>query len=325
MILNDAVKAAESIAIAGHIRPDGDCAGACFALYNYLQENFNSDFSKEIVVYMTGLPESFAFLKNSDKAVADCSEEKQYDLFIALDCSSTDRLGAAARYFESARHTLCFDHHITNDGSFAEKNMVEPEYSSTCEVLMDYLEPDKISLPVAEALYLGIVHDTGVFKHSNTSERTMQAAGRLLALGISAEKIIDGTFYEKSYIENQILGRCLMESMLVLDGKVILSTLSRRIMELYRVVPANLSGVIDQLRVTRGVEVAVFIYESEPNEYKVSMRANGDVDVSKTAQFFGGGGHKKAAGYTVKGRLHDVINNLLAGLEHQLEEAHKNN
>ncbi len=325
MILNDAVKAAESIAIAGHIRPDGDCAGACFALYNYLQENFNSDFSKEIVVYMTGMPESFGFLKNSDKAVADCSEEKQYDLFIALDCSSADRLGDAAKYFEGAKHTLCFDHHVTNDGSFAEKTMVEPEYSSTCEVLMDYLEPEKLSLPVAEALYLGIVHDTGVFKHSNTSERTMKAAGKLLSLGVSAEKIIDGTFYEKSYIENQILGRCLMESMLVLDGKVILSTLSRRIMELYGVVPANLSGVIDQLRVTRGVEVAIFIYESAPGEYKVSMRANGGVDVSKTAQFFGGGGHKKAAGCTIKGRLHDVINNLLAGLEHQITEAHKNN
>lgn len=324
MILADAVIAAQSIAIAGHIRPDGDCAGACFALYNYIQENYNRDFSKTVDVYMAEMPDSFGFLKNSAKAVADCTPEQQYDLFIVLDCSSPDRLGEAEKYFRSAKHTLCFDHHVTNDGSFAEQTIVRADYSSTCEVLFDYMEYDKISLPVAEALYLGIVHDTGVFKHSNTSERTMQVAGKLISLGVATEKIIDGTFYEKTYIENQILGRCLMESMMVLDGKVILSTLSRRIMELYGVVPANLSGIIDQLRVTRGVEVAIFMYETAPQEYKISMRSNGDVDVSKTALFFGGGGHKKAAGCTIKGFLHDVINNLLAGLEHQLEEAERN-
>ncbi|MBQ9119162.1 MAG: bifunctional oligoribonuclease/PAP phosphatase NrnA [Lachnospiraceae bacterium] len=319
MVLADAVMAAESIAIGGHIRPDGDCAGSCFALYNYIQENFNRDFSKDVVVYMQDVPESFAFLKNSEKAVADCSEDIRYDLFIVLDCSSPDRLGDAEKYFHSAKHTLCFDHHITNDGKFAEQTVVKADYSSTCEVLFDEMEPEKISLPVAEALYLGIVHDTGVFKHSNTSERTMCIAGKLLSMGVASEKIIDGTFYEKSYIENQILGRCLMESMMVLDGRVILSTLSRRIMELYGVVPANLSGIIDQLRVTRGVEVAVFIYETEPQEYKISMRANGAADVSKVAMFFGGGGHKKAAGCNMRGQLHDVINNLLAGIEHQLD------
>lgn len=319
MMLEDAVKKAESIAIAGHIRPDGDCAGACLGLYNYLQENYNSSFEKTIDLYLFELPESFAFLKNSDKAKEDCSEDKQYDLFIVLDCSSPDRLGAAEKYFRSAKATLCFDHHISNE-KFADQTVLQAESSSTCEVLYENMEEEKISLAVAEALYLGIVHDTGVFKHSNTSERTMCIAGRLLSRGVNSSQIIDGTFYEKSYIENQILGRCLMESMLVLDGRVILSCLSRRIMELYGVVPANLSGIIDQLRVTKGVEVAVFIYEAAPQEYKVSLRSNNKVDVSKTAVFFGGGGHKKAAGYEMKGNLHDIINNLLAGLEHQLNE-----
>ncbi len=148
----------------------------------------------------------------------------------------------------------------------------------------------------------------------------MRIAGRLLSMGADSTKIIDGTFYEKTYLENQILGRCLMESMLVLDGRVILSCLSQKTMELYGAAPANLSGIIDQLRVTRGVEVAVFIYELSPQEFKVSLRSNGEVDVSKTAVFFGGGGHRKAAGYDARGRLHDIINNLTAGLEHQLEE-----
>ncbi|MDE7298669.1 MAG: bifunctional oligoribonuclease/PAP phosphatase NrnA [Lachnospiraceae bacterium] len=307
------------MAIAGHIRPDGDCAGACFGLYNYLQENYNRSFDRAIDVYMTDLPESFAFLKNSNRAIWDFEEERQYDLFIVLDCSSPDRLGGAEKYFRTAKRTLCIDHHISNSGSFADRLVLEPNFSSTCEVLFTIMEQDRISPAVAEALYLGIVHDTGVFKHSCTSEQTMCIAGRLLSMGANSSRIIDGTFYEKSYIENQILGRCLTESMLVLDGRVILSCLNHKTMELYGVVPANLSGIIDQLRVTRGVEVAVFIYELAPQEFKVSLRSNGEVDVSKTAVFFGGGGHRKAAGYEARGRLHDIINNLTAGLEHQLE------
>ena len=317
-LLEEAVQSAGSIAIAGHIRPDGDCVGACLGLYNYLQENYNRSFDKEITVYMEDIPEAFRFLKNSEKPVWEFSQKKKYDLFIVLDCSSEDRLGDALVYFKDAERTMCFDHHISN-GGFARDTVLHADYSSTSEVLFTCMDEKKISKAVAEALYLGIVHDTGVFKHSCTSEQTMIIAGRLLSMGVDSTKVIDGTFYEKSYIENQILGRCLMESMLVLDGRVILSYLNYKTMRLYGVVPANLSGIIDQLRVTKGTEVAIFIYESQPQHLKVSLRSNGNVDVSKTAVFFGGGGHKKAAGYEVHGFMHDAINNLLAGIEHQLD------
>lgn len=319
-LLEREVSTANTIAIAGHIRPDGDCVGSCFALYNYLQENFNSNFEKEIDVYMKDMPVEFSFLKNSNKAKWEFEEEKQYDLFIILDSSSPDRLGDAQKYLNSAKRKICFDHHISNQCDFADETVLKADYSSACEVLYTQFDPEKISFAVAEALYLGIVHDTGVFKHSNTSEQTMCIAGKLLAKGVNSSMIIDHTFYEKSYIENQILGRCLMESMMLLEGKVILSYLTNKTMRLYNVTSANLSGIIDQLRVTSGVEVAVFMYEYEPQHFKVSLRANGDVDVSKTATFYGGGGHKKAAGFEQAGLLHDVINNLLASLEHQLKE-----
>ena len=138
MILEHAVKEAETIAIAGHIRPDGDCAGACLGLYNYLQENYNQDFDKEIDVYMEEIPQKFSFLKNSGKVLRDCEEEKEYDLFIALDCGSLDRLGNAGKYFRSAKHTLCIDHHISNE-FFAEETILKEESSSTCEVLFEYV------------------------------------------------------------------------------------------------------------------------------------------------------------------------------------------
>jgi phosphoesterase RecJ-like protein len=115
-----------------------------------------------------------------------------------------------------------------------------------------------------------------------------------------------------------------MESFLVLGNRVIISSVDRRILEFYKASPTDLDGVIDQLRVTKGVEVAIFIYELATQEYKVSLRSNGDVDVSKIAIYFGGGGHIKAAGCTMRGSLHDVINNLIPHVETQLNTIYGN-
>ena len=139
----------------------------------------------------------------------------------------------------------------------------------------------------------------------------------LLSKGVDNSKIIDESFYQKTYVQNQILGRCLLESILVLDKKVIVSCINRHQMEFYQAKAYDLDGIIDQLRVTKGVEVAILIHETGIGEFKVSMRSNGEVDVSKIATFFGGGGHIKAAGCSMKGDSHDVINNLTLHIENQ--------
>lgn len=313
------INEAESIAISGHIRPDGDCTGSTISLYNYLQENYNQNHKKVIHLYLEKTPDEFGFLKNINQIKDECDPSMIYDLFISLDCGSMDRIGSFGVLFTKAKETINIDHHISNT-KFAIHNIVVVEASSTCEVLFDIFDKTQISKAVAESLYLGIVHDTGVFKHSNTTEKTMQAAGKLISLGAEPSKIIDETFYQKTYIQNQILGRCLMESILVMEGKIIISNISKRMQEFYNVLPSDLDGVIDQLRVTKGVEVAIFLREADVCEYKVSMRSNGIVDVSKIAVFFGGGGHVKAAGCSMKGSFHDVINNLTVGIEHQLKE-----
>lgn len=313
--LLELVRKAGSVAIAGHRRPDGDCVGACLGLYNYLIRETGG--KAQIDVYLKEIPEAVSFLKNTEKASGEAAPEKVYDLFIALDCGSIDRLGFTEAMFQKAAVTVSIDHHISNT-KFAQYNHVEPEASSTCEVLYGLLEKEKIEADAAECLYLGIVHDTGVFKHSNTSKKTMEIAGALLETGISPSKIIDDSFYRKTYLQNQILGRCLLESILLLDGKVIFSFVSQKIMQLYGAVPSDLDGIIDQLRVTEGVEAAILVREESAQCYKVSMRSNGKVDVSKICCMFGGGGHKMAAGCTMNGSIHDVANNLSLQIEHQI-------
>lgn len=316
MELMKLVNEAKSIAIAGHVRPDGDCVGSCLGLYNYLTENTKE---KQIDVYLESVPAAFSFLKNTGCAKNSADASVGYDLFIALDCGSRERLGFTEEMFLAAKNTVSIDHHISNT-LFANYNHVEGEASSTCEVLCGFFDESLISKETAECLYLGIVHDTGVFKHSNTSRKTMDTAGSLLEKGVSASKVIDDSFYRKTYMQNQILGRCLLESVLLLDGKIIFSCVSRKIMQLYGAVPSDLDGIIDQLRVTEGVEVAILLREENVQNYKVSMRSNGKVDVSKICCLFGGGGHKMAAGCTMNGSAHDVINNLSGQIEHQLKE-----
>lgn len=309
-------KEANSIAIGGHVRPDGDCVGSCLGLYNYLKDNTKD---KRIDVYLETIPASFSFLKNSECVLTEAEPDMSYDLFIALDCGDRGRLGFSEEMFLAAKHTVNIDHHISNP-LFGEYNQVETDSSSACEVLCGLMEDSLIKKDTAECLYLGIVHDTGVFKHSNTSRKTMDTAGRLLEKGVSASQVIDESFYRKTYMQNQILGRCLLESILLLDGKIIFSSVSQKMMQLYGAVPADLDGIIDQLRVTAGVETAILIREESVQRYKVSMRSNGKVDVNKICGLFGGGGHKMAAGCTMNGSVHDVINNLSGQIEHQLKE-----
>lgn len=312
--LIEMIEKADSIGICGHIRPDGDCTGSCLGLYQYIKDNYKD---KKLNVYMDEFSESFQFLSGSGEVLHEVSDDIVYDLFISLDCGDRERIGCGRELFLKARNTLCIDHHISNTG-YGNINIVEPDKSSTCEVLFTLLNEEDITKETAEAIYLGIVHDTGVFKHSSTSGETMNIAGRLMEKGAASYEIIDHTFYQKTYIQNQILGRCLLESILLLDGRVIASCVDKKTLDFYEAKPADLDGVIDQLRVTKGVEAAILAYETDFKEYKVSMRSNGKVDVSKIAVYFGGGGHIKAAGCTMKGSHRDAITNLLRHIESQL-------
>lgn len=304
-----------SVAIAGHIRPDGDCVGSCMGMYLYIKENYPQ--IRDVTVYLEPVGGSYDMIPDMDKIVSDFSEDKVYDLCIALDSGDTGRLGGAAKYLESAKRTVCIDHHISNRG-YADINHIVPGASSTCELLYQLMEPEKISASVATALYMGIVSDTGVFQYSSTSPETMRIAADLMEKGIDFTRIVEETFFEKSYLQNQILGRALLESILLLDGKCIISAIKQKDMEFYGVTPMDLDGISSQLRNTKGVEVAIFLYESGVQEYKVSMRSSHLVDVSKIAVYFGGGGHVRAAGCTMQGSIYDVVNNLTKHIEKQL-------
>lgn len=303
-----------SVVILGHVRPDGDCLGSTLGLYNYLQLNYPN---VRACVYLEEASDKFFYLKGFEN-IRHQADEETYELCVCLDSSDMERLGEFACYLKRAKKSLCLDHHITNT-RYALVNQVEENASSTCEVLFKQLEEEKIDRSVAECLYTGIVHDTGVFKYSSTSRKTMEIAGKLMEKGVDFGGIIDNSFYKKTHIQNQILGRALLESITFFEGRCIFSAIRQNEMEFYGVDSKDLDGIIDQLRLTDGVEVAIFIYQTGTQEFKVSMRSQKEVDVSRIAAYYGGGGHVRAAGCSMNGSIHDVINNLSDEIARQMQ------
>lgn len=315
--LHNILEHAKTAAIGGHVRPDGDCVGSTTGLYQYIQKYYPE---VDIDLYLEPVPHTFDFLKPVPEIRHEVIEDKKYDVFFILDCSDASRLGFSECCIENAGCTVCVDHHITNQ-AFADENYIDGDASSTSELVYNLLDKEKITKEIAESLYTGIIHDTGVFQYSCTAPSTMLAAAELMKKGIDFTSIIENTFYKKTYIQNQILGRALLESIVFMDGKCIFSKVTKEMMDFYGVLPKHLDGIVSQLRVTTGVEVAIFMYELKKAEYKVSLRANGDTDVSKVAAFFGGGGHKKASGFTAFGNSYDILNNLAVRLEIAMREA----
>ncbi len=313
-MLTEMVKSAESIAIGGHVRPDGDCVGSCLGVYLYLKKHFPD---KQIHVYLESIPEIFQFLKGSEDILHEIPEDKIYDLFILLDCGDAQRLGFSAPLYENAKTSFCIDHHVSNQ-AFATKNYIEPEASSTCELVYHLLGSDQISEEIAECLYVGIVHDTGVFRHSCTHPSTMCVAADLMEKGIDFTKIITETFDEKTFAQNQIMGYVLVNAIQFLEGRGVASYVDLEKMAEYRVQTKQLDGIVNQLKLTKGADLAVFMYELEKGFYKVSLRSTEAVDVSRLSQIFGGGGHARAAGFSISGTFAEILEKVKAAALEQL-------
>ena len=302
-----AIEEAASIVLIGHMRPDGDCIGSTLGMCNYILDNYPE---KQVDVYLGEFDESFRFLSGMDHVHQELQPDRSYDLCLALDCASYDRFGDYTVYYDTAKVKAVIDHHASNPG-FGDIVLVKPEASAACEAIYELLDHERIGQGCAEALYLGIVHDTGVFKHSNTTKTTMQVAGELIALGANPTKVIDGTFYSKSFKQNHILGEALINSFLAENDKVVITCLRKSVFDQYEASSVDVDGVVDQIRVTRGIEVAIFYYEYEQDHYKFSLRSNNYVDVIKIALHFGGGGHVRAAGFDLTGGQTETLDAVL--------------
>ena len=296
MRILDEVAGAKTIGISGHIRPDGDCVGSCLGMKLFLEKAMPE---AEVDCYLEKPADFFSCIKGFDQIKTETTAEMKYDAFIVLD-SVPQRTGFAEPLYNSARKKINIDHHISNKGG-SDADYIIADASSSCEVVYDVIDKDLLDKDIALAIYVGIIHDTGVMQYSNTKPKTLRTVADLLEFDFPFSRIIDETFYEKTFVQNQLLGEALLGSSLHHDGRIAVSIVTKELLERYHATSMDLEGVVNQLRLTKGVDVAIFLYELEPGVYKASLRSTEAVDVAKVVVEFGGGGHVRAAGATLPG------------------------
>ena len=315
--IDQIVENKQSIALSTHIRPDGDAFGSSLGLYSYLKKKYPE---KKTDIYMIEPNPLFDYLPGYEEILTEPSEES-YDLFVALDMGDKERLGKNKILLENAKEAACIDHHLGYKGIAPEANsFIVEDASSTAELVYELIGSEEIDDESAICIYTGIVTDTGVFQYSNTSRKTMEIAGHLLTFDFDHSNGVNEAFYEKTYRQTLLLGRSLLESILLMDGKVIVSVITQRTLRFYNASSRDLEGIVSQMKHTKGVDVAIFMYETVTGEFKVSLRSNENINVEVIARKLGGGGHERAAGLTMTGSSYDVINNVTAEIEKQYRE-----
>ena len=302
---------AKSIGISAHVRPDGDAVGSSLALYLYLKKTCPD---ADLKLFLEPAPDSLGHLPLELIDSSYCYEGT-FDVYFALD-AAVDRIGDAEAFFASAKKKINIDHHISNAAGCGDVNVVNPKAGSTAEVLFALMEEDKLDMDIAMALYTAMIHDTGVFQYSNTSPETLQIAAKLIGFGFNFPRIIEESFYQKSFLQNQIMGKVLTESVRFLDDRCVYGFIDRATMNDFGAKKSDFEGIVNQLKNTKGIDCAIFMYEMEDGIYKVSMRSNENVNVSEIASCFGGGGHIRAAGVTMNGSVEEII----AKLEEKIRE-----
>ena len=311
----EAVRAKGHILLTTHSNPDGDALGSLLGMTDILE-----GMGKQVLGYLEEpvsplyrfLPGCAQVQTDIDKVRAFVTQANGDLLTLCLDCGDAKRLGKNNQELMSFRPVMVIDHHQGNDG-FGDGAWVEPHRSSTGEMIFDLAAAlgAEISSRAAECLYAAITTDTGSFRYESTSSHTFAAASELVRRGVRPE-IISNNLYD-----NYTLGRLrLMQEVLATlemheRDRIAIIRVTQKMLERTFTTMEDTEYFINFPRAVRSVRVAVFLKEVDPNVVSVSLRAKGQCDVSLVAAQFGGGGHRNASGFRIKGQGLDAVRDAL--------------
>lgn len=289
----------ETIYIGSHINPDGDALGSALAMAMALK-----DLGKTPVVLLDKYDDKYNILKGREYIFNGDYSSLKPEAFIAVDCGSKERLGRAEEVFNKAELTYNIDHHISNT-LFAKNNIVNGAASSASEVVYEVIKDfAAITKDIAEALYIGILTDTGGFMYSSTSKRTHQITGELVDKGIDTPFIHSKVLKEHTIEQVKIFNKALNN--IVIDGSLAYSVVTDSEIKECKGYYSDLDGIVEYLLNIRGINISLLVSERENGIVKLSFRSKFH-DVNKIAAAFGGGGHTLAAGASVKDRVVEEV------------------
>ncbi|MBP5404312.1 MAG: bifunctional oligoribonuclease/PAP phosphatase NrnA [Elusimicrobiaceae bacterium] len=316
-----ALHSGKNFFIAGHLNPDGDSLGCTLALKSLLER-----MGKKVYAYAAPtIGSDLQFLPGLKKIhLGKLPQKANFDTVILLECSDRKRGGDLEFVLQPARTLINIDHHLVSD-TYGTVNYVDAQASSTAEIIFQLFEESSGEfLPTpdeATCLYAGVATDTGRFVHSNTTAEALRVASALVALGANIAQVNQEIYFTKPYVELKLQGRALEKMQLRLNNKYSEIILTRQDFEELGAVPSQAQGIVSQPTMIPGVEISALIKE-EPDKISVNLRSRTNVDVSKIAQKFGGGGHARAAGFKVTGqpveKVAEKLTNVVANVVKKL-------
>jgi len=300
-----AVERAETIVTIGHIGPDGDALGSALGLAMAARNAGKNAYATFGAPF--ALATEFEFLDQS-ALVAPGEVPAEIDVAVACDTAAAERLGSAYPITERAETVIVVDHHLSNEG-FGDIAYVDPEAAATTQLVFYLLrELDwPLSPPVAEALYTGLVTDTGRFQYSSTSPEVHRVAAELLAAGVDVAAVGQRLFEEAPFGYYELASRVLARAELEIEEDLVWSVMFAEDLTAAGLPYQESDPLIDLVRIAREAGVACLLKEIEPGTFKGSLRSRGAVDVAAVAKELGGGGHHNAAGFTIEGPVEKAM------------------
>lgn len=309
--------AAARVLVASHVRPDGDAYGSCIAMALHLKSQ-----GKDVTVWNEeGMTEKFRYLPDCNLVAAPPEHEKRdFDVFLALDTSTKERLGRVLKATGNVTTWINIDHHQSNH-FYGDLNYVDDSAPATGQILYDYLAEcgAEITPSMAANLYAAVSTDTGSFQYDKTSPHTFRMTADLVEKGVNvpdlSRKIYDS--YPRRRLE--LLKALLNSARFDCDDRVASFSLSLETAKKLAVMPEDNEGLIDHLRAVEAVQIAIFFEELPANKVRVSMRSKEPrFDVCKICGLFGGGGHAQASGARLSGSLEEAEGKVLEAVCHEI-------
>lgn len=305
-ILHYVIKHATKILLFAHSGPDADTVGSNLALREHLRDK-----GKLVdIACFDPYPTYFEAISPSHFEYPDHLDLKSYNVIIA--CDSVERgFNKILDNLSPNQVVALLDHHpdimIKKD-----INIIDASYSSVCEIVYDYLDftKEKITKNIATHLLLGILADTGNFQHSNTTARVMEIASDLMRKGANISKIIEAVFANKKLSTLKLWGKAFEKARIDTRSGAIITVLTKKDLEELNSSTEDIAQVASILNTVPGTKFSLILSERENGVIKGSLRSEEykGVDVSKIAARFGGGGHKLASGFEIKGRIVEIEN-----------------
>jgi phosphoesterase RecJ-like protein len=315
----DEIRAGEHFLLVTHENPDGDALGSLVAMHGVL-----SSLGKDSLMFLAAgdlpLPLEYRFFDLTGMVTAPPADIDGRTV-VFLDCGNIDRTPVGEVKHEGS-HILNLDHHHDNT-MFGDVDHVVPGASCTAEIVWDLMHALGVqpTREIAEALYVGLVTDTGKFMYENTGPQAHIMAADLIDAGVDTHEIYRRLYEGMPYAKLELLGRALAHVQRYDEGRLTMAVLTREDFRLAGADDSFSEGVIDHLRSVEGTKVAALARELPEGDgrKKVSLRStDGEVDVSAVARAAGGGGHRQAAGFTTTMSKHDLLEFLRLQLAAQL-------